>query len=67
MMCYEVCETVFQIRDFHTRIAAVNKHGEDAYLRLSGVTKIQTGSEEFQVSVARPQASCLILFFLYFS
>lgn len=52
MMCYEVCETVFQIRDFHTRIAAVNKHGEDAYLRLSGVTKIQTGSEEFQVSVA---------------
>ena len=45
MMCYEVCETVFQIRDFHTRIRAVNKHGEDAYLRLSGVTKIQTGNE----------------------
>lgn len=45
MMCYEVCETVFQIRDFHTRITAVNKHGEDAYLRLSGVTKIQMGNE----------------------
>lgn len=45
MMCYEVCETVFQIRDLHTRITAVNKHGEDVYLRLSGVTKIQTGNE----------------------
>lgn len=45
MMCYEVRETVFQIRVFHTRITAVNKHGEDVYLRLSGVTKIQTGNE----------------------
>ena len=39
MMCYEVRETVFQIRVFHTRITAVNKYGEDVYLRLSGVTK----------------------------
>lgn len=48
MMCYEVCETVFQIRDFHTRITAVNKHGEDAYPRLSGVTKIQTSNERIR-------------------
>lgn len=55
MMCYEVCETVFQIRDFHTRIAAVNKHGEDAYLRLSGLTKYRRAAKNFRSVLHDPK------------
>lgn len=65
-MCYEVCETVFQIRDLPQE-SLLSTNTEDAYLRLSGLTKYRRAAKNSQVSVAPPQASCLILFFLYFS